>query len=107
MDDGQQGIGYYVAGVKGFDPSNDDTLCGPAWWPKGRYFVSEALDVVKELENEADELELKAGEFLGYAGQLGAALIVSRFAASGLEKGRQIVVGFDSGDYAVVKGARS
>src|SRR5262245_38450578 len=36
-DSGTETIGYYVAGIAGFDPDDADTLCDPAWWPDGRY----------------------------------------------------------------------
>jgi hypothetical protein len=102
-NDGRSGIGYYVAGVKGFDPSDGDSLCNPAWWPDGRYLASDALDAIKEAELIAgargrDDLR----SLLGYAGQLGAALLVSRFASSGLFPGHHHVVGFDSGDFAEI-----
>jgi hypothetical protein len=106
-DDGGEGIGYCVAGGTGFDPAEADSLCNPEWWPEDRYLRSEVLDVVKSLEIKASEGgRTEEQDFLGYAGQLGAALIISRFAMSGLENGRQIVVGFDSGDLAVVRSLR-
>ena len=41
-----------------------------------------------------------AVELLAYAGELGAAMIVSRFASEDLFVGLRRVVGFDSGDFA-------
>lgn len=102
-DDGAEQAGYYIAGIRGFDPEDPDSRCSPAWWPEGRYLECEALATIKTLELDArargDEA---ASSFLGYAGQLGAALLVSRFAARALAGQRQVVVGFDSGDYATV-----
>jgi hypothetical protein len=37
---------------------------------------------------------------LSYAGQLGTALLVSKFASAGVFAGYRRVVGFDSGDFA-------
>ncbi len=97
--DGVQTIGYYVAGVTGFEPDDLDSLCDPAWWPEGRYLVSDALAAVGAAERAAAAAGRRQEQaLLGYTGQLGAALIVSRFAMAGLEEGRRIVVGFDSGD---------
>lgn len=96
-----RGIGFYVSGVEAFDPNDGDSLCSPAWWPDGRYLSSTCLDAIKAAELAAQSTmmpELRA--LLGYAGQLGAALIVVRFAAGGLFVGLKRVVGFDSGDFA-------
>ncbi|MBL8755004.1 MAG: hypothetical protein JNK15_16990 [Planctomycetes bacterium] len=102
-DRGAESIGYYVAGIRGFDPEDPDSRCSPAWWPEERYLACEALSTIKRLELEARARgDAASSAFLGYAGQLGAALLVSRFAARALAWQRQIVVGFDSGDYAVV-----
>jgi hypothetical protein len=93
-------IGFYVSGIQGFDPENGDSLCDPAWWPDGRYLESDALASVKAGELRAAAADCQEERtFLGYAGQLGAALIVSRFSVAGLAGGRRIVVGFDSGDF--------
>ena len=101
--DGAEVIGYYIAGVRGFDPEDGDSLCDPAWWPEKRYLRSEALDAVKDAELRAKaggQTEVQA--LLGYAGQLGTALLVSRFSSAGLFPGRHCVVGFDSGDFAEI-----
>ncbi len=99
-DAGDETIGYYVAGVSGFDPKDHDTLCDPAWWPEGRYLSSEALSAIKTAELAAEDSEVKM--FLCYAGQLGAAILVSRFAIRGVQGDRRVVVGFDSGDLTEV-----
>jgi hypothetical protein len=49
-EDGSETIGYYVSGVVGLDPEDGDSLCDPAWWPEGRYLLSQALDSVKLAE---------------------------------------------------------
>ncbi|MEM6676044.1 MAG: hypothetical protein AAF726_24555 [Planctomycetota bacterium] len=96
-------IGYYVAGIERFDPADGESLCDPAWWPDGRYLVSSALQAVKSAElNAAAADQLSESEFLAYAGQLGAGLIVTRFSIRGLDDGRAVVVGFDSGDFATI-----
>lgn len=100
--EGAERIGFYVAGVAAFDPNDGDSLCDPAWWPDGRYLTSAALDAIKLAELSARVSEKEAlCTLLGYAGQLGAALLVSRFASGGLFVGLRHVVGFDSGDFAV------
>jgi hypothetical protein len=100
-DDGSRDIGYYVAGVEGFDPDTADTLCDPLWWPDGRYLSSAALSCVKNAELASGTRGQREVErLLGYAGQLGAALLVSRFASVGVLPGLRRVVGFDSGDIA-------
>ena len=102
-EDGVEGIGYYVAGVKGFDPEDGDSLCNPAWWPEGRYLSSATLNAVKEAElSYAASGQAEKRALLGYAGQLGAALLVSRFASIGLLPDLRRVVGFDSGDFAEI-----
>jgi hypothetical protein len=100
-DAGIEGIGYYIAGVSGFDPDDGDSLCDPIWWPEGRYLSSTTLDSVKKAEVAANTLGDKNTErFLGYAGQLGTALLISRFASANLAGKFRRVVGFDSGDFA-------
>jgi len=101
-DGGREGVGYYVAGVKKFDPEDGDSLCSPAWWPEGRYLASAILNSVKEAElsSAAGKEEVRA--LLSYAGQLGAALLISRFAVRGLFPNLTRVVGFDSGDFAAI-----
>jgi len=101
--EGSECIGYYVAGIRGFDEDDPDSRCSPAWWPENRYLSSAALAAVKQAEVEAGRRGADGQRaYLGYAGQLGAALLVSRFGAEGLAGPRRLVVGFDSGDYAVV-----
>ncbi len=102
-DDGVEGIGFYVSGVEDFDPNDPDSLCSPAWWPEGRYLQSAALDAVKELEVDCRGAgNSDAASLLGYAGQLGAAMLVAKFASGLLFGARKIVVGFDSGDFVEV-----
>lgn len=93
-------IGYYIAGVQGFDPSDADTLCDPAWWPEHRYLNSAALTAIKAAELSASALPGEEAALLGYGGQLGAAILVSQAAVEQFASGRRITVGFDSGDYA-------
>lgn len=88
--------GFHVAGIHNYDSKDAETLCHPSWQPKGRYLKSASLDELKRAELAAFG---EAREFLGYAGQLGVALIVARFAAESLVPGAVRVVGFDSGDY--------
>lgn len=96
-------IGYYVAAVEGYDPNDPDTLCEPAWWPEGRYLASDALGAVKAAELAAARAgDEDAREFLAYAGQIGVAMLVSKFASLGLFRSACCVVGFDSGDVTEV-----
>ena len=102
-DEGAEHVGYYIAGIRGFDAEDPDSRCSPAWWPEDRYLECEALSAIKRLEIEArGRRDTASSSFLGYTGQLGAALLVSRFAGRALAGQRLVVVGFDSGDYAVV-----
>jgi len=102
-EEGSEGIGYYVAGIRGFDPNVTDSLCNPEWWPDGRYLESRSLNAVKSAELGARAAgNSVAASFLGYAGQLGAGLVVSRFAVSPLDLKRRVVVGFDAGDYSEI-----
>ncbi len=100
---GPGGIGYYVAGLERFDPEVPESRCNPAWWPEGRYLRSVALEMIKVTENAAAAANREADRrLLSYGGQLGAALLVSRFASAGLWPELRRVVGFDSGDYAEI-----
>lgn len=102
-DDDAEVIGYYIAGVKDFNPTDGDTLCDPAWWPEGRYLESDALNAVKNAEHSAKangQTELRA--LLSYAGKLGGGLLISKFASAGLFPGQHCVVGFDEGDFAEI-----
>lgn len=99
-DDDNRGIGFYVSGVEAFDTNDGDSLCSPAWWPEGRYLSSASLDAIKAAELAAGSSEkTDLHSLLGYAGQLGAALIVVKFAAGIPFTGLKRVVGFDSGDF--------
>jgi hypothetical protein len=103
-DDGVEGIGFYVSGVEGFDPEDGDSLCGPAWWPDGRYLQSAALDAIRALEVESGRAgKAELASLLGYAGQLGAAMLLAKFASRALFDALKIVVGFDSGDYSEIQ----
>jgi hypothetical protein len=94
---GGEEIGFYVAGVDRYDPNGPDCLCNPTWWPEGRYLASDALAEVKLAELSASG---KERAFIGYAGQLGVALVVAKFASVNLLSAAIRVVGFDSGDFA-------
>lgn len=99
-----EGIGYYVAGLDHFAPEVPDSRCSPAWWPEGRYLRSVALSMVKVVEVAAQHARREADRALiSYAGQLGAAIVVSRFASAGILPDLRRVVGFDSGDYVEIK----
>lgn len=100
-DDGEESVGYYLAGVEGFDPADGDSLCDPRWWPDGRYLSSRALAAVKLAELAAASSEDR--ELLGYAGMLGMAIFVSKFAATALPRPAAILVGFDSGDFVTIR----
>ena len=97
---GADTIGYYIAGVEEFDRDDGDSLCDPAWWPDGRYLSSGLLESVRSTEifqrkQGADE----SAKLLGYAGQIGVAALVTKFASQGLLGGASRIVGFDSGDF--------
>lgn len=96
--DDADGIGFYVVGLDTFDP--DDPGRDPTWAAEDRYLSSAALDAVREAELESDDEA--AASLLGYAGQLGAALILVKYATQDTFGGLDRVVGFDSGDFAVL-----
>ena len=99
-DSGDEGIGFYVAGAADYSTGGDDALCDPAWWPDRRYLLSDALSALRRVEAARDGDERA---FLSYAGQLGIALLVTKFVVRGLFEGKAILVGFDSGDVAKVR----
>jgi hypothetical protein len=102
-DEGAETIGYYITGVTRFDPKDGDSLCNPAWWPDARYLTSATLNAIKGAEvSAAASGQTDLRQLLGYSGQLGAALLLSRFASAGLFPGLHQVVGFDSGDFAQI-----
>src|SRR5687768_261279 len=95
---GSEGIGYYVAGAFRRHGEWGTSEDGP-WWPKRRYLRSAVLDAVKHAELVAAKAgRERAREVIAYAGQLGAAIVVSRFASEGLFGRTRRLVGFDSGD---------
>jgi hypothetical protein len=102
-EEGTECIGYYVAGTDAYDADSGSIAISDesSWWPNGRYLVSDTLDAIKRAELAAKEAgRHKAHEAIAYSGQLGAAMLVSRFASTGLFPGRRRLVGFDSGDIA-------
>jgi hypothetical protein len=106
-DKGTECLGYYVAGTDEYDADAGAVAVSDesAWWPNGRYLTSDTLDAVKRAELAAKEAgRRQAREAIAYSGQLGAAMLVSRFASEGLFPGLQRVVGFDSGDIAPLDG---
>lgn len=100
--DGNEAIRYYVAGVHGYNSDDPETLCDPKWWPAERYLESETLCAVKAAELSAARGNEDARELIAYAGQLGVALLVSKFASIGVFSLNRCVVGFDSGDVAEI-----
>ncbi len=90
----QPAAGFYLSGVKSFDPDDLDTLCEPAYYPRGRYIRSELLDAVLR----AAHADGRAGTFIFYAVLLGAAALLAKRAARDLGKKYRLVVGFDDGD---------
>lgn len=99
-EDGSEEIGFYLAGVEEFDPDDLDCLCNPAWWPENRYLRSKALAAIKTAELSAGDEDRS---FIAYAGQLGAAIVVAKFASANLIPSAVRIVGFDSGDIAVLR----
>lgn len=104
-DSGHECIQYYVCGSDRYRVDEPDSLCRPAWWPEGRYLASLALDAIKKTEQWALEknFSYEFCSFLGYAAELGAAMLISRFASDGLFVGLPRLVGHDSGDVAEIK----
>jgi hypothetical protein len=105
MDDrGQESIGFYVTGHDEYDNHDPDSLGEPSWEPEGRYLRSQVLQQVKTAELAVGARgDAKVKALLGYAGQLGVAILLAKFASAGLfRKGTRYVVGFDSGDVVEV-----
>ena len=101
-DAGKEVCGFYIAGVDKLDPEADDFLCDPPWFPESRFLESEVLTALKEAELVARSKRAEHGSFIGYAGQLGIAMVLARFARSSLPAAAPIVVGFDDGDFVVL-----
>ena len=100
-DDGEDAIGYYVSGIKGFRPNDSESLVNPIWFPDERFLTSSTLGKLKQAELAASDEDLGAlASALAYAGQLGVVMLISKFASEGLFIGLPRVVGFDSGDFA-------
>jgi hypothetical protein len=95
---GEEQIGYYVTGVENFE--DEDSLCAADWCPDGRYLQSQALTALKKAEMAASG---EARRFISYVGQIGVALVVTRFASMALVANTRRFVGFDSGDIAEIK----
>jgi hypothetical protein len=89
--------GFYVSGVVGYDPANEDSLAGPAYFPEGRYLDSPLLDTIRDLLQPQPSNDL-ACETL----TLAAAGILARF-ASPADRPWCVVVGFDEGNVIEVR----
>jgi hypothetical protein len=101
-EDGQPETGFYVAGVRGFDPADGDSLCEPAWWPDARYIGLDTLDVLHRTALASRNKQHK--QLLDNTLRLGAAALLGRFSAGRV--GLRIVVAFDDGDFAEITAAR-
>jgi len=104
-EDGAEHLGYNVAGTDEYDVEAGCIAVSEEspWWPKGRYIASDTLEAIKRAELSAAKAgREKAREAIAYSGQLGAGMLVSRFASEGLFPSLRRVVGFDSGDLALL-----
>jgi hypothetical protein len=90
----QPAAGFYLSGVKSFDPDDLDTLCEPTYYPEDRYIRSGFLDAVLR----AAHADRRAGTFIFYALMLGTGALLAKHAARGLRKKYRLVVGFEDGD---------
>jgi hypothetical protein len=90
-------IGFYVAGVKQFDPADPDSLVDPSYFPDDRFLEARVLRAIKAAAN-ADETRR---DFYEYGLALGAACLLARFSVRGRLARFRFVVGFDEGDYIV------
>lgn len=92
----------YVAGNP-YDPEDGAWVCSPAWWPRGRYAKSRALDALYRTAYRDDDALKNDAEYpvaLGYAVLAVRALCrdVDRKLLLGDLKRRVVATGFDSGD---------
>ena len=93
-DSDQPAAGFYLAGLKSFDPEDLEALCDPPYFPADRYIRSPLLDAVLR----AAHADRRAGEFIFYALLLGAGALLAKHAVRDLKKKYRLVVGFDDGD---------
>lgn len=101
IDDDGAGVyaGFHVAGATGFDPSTRWLMASPGWVPHDRFLHSASLDAILRASLRARD-DAKAA--VAYALRFGAAALLSRFATEGLP--HRIVVAFDEGDFAEIRG---
>jgi hypothetical protein len=103
FDLADESVGYYVAGIEGYDPQCEEALSKPRVWPTQGYLRSDCLEAIKQAEFAARIAdETASADLIAYAGQLGIALLLARFSSAGLFGKRHRIVGFDSGDFAEV-----
>ena len=90
--------GYSISGGYEWSASDPDTLCDLPYFPEGRLIRSRFLDSIKTARTSRSDVD----EFIGYLMFWSAAALLSKFALRQLGISKQCVVGFDSGDFAVV-----
>jgi hypothetical protein len=93
-DSDQPAAGFYLSGIKSFDPENLDTLSEPDYFPADRYIRSPLLDAILR----AAHADRRAGAFIFYALLLGAGALLAKHAVRDLKMKYRLVVGFDDGD---------
>ena len=90
-------IGFYVAGVNGFDPDDPESLVDPSYFPDDRFLEAGVLEAVKAAANA----DATRRDFYEYGLALGAACLLGRYSVRGRLARLRLVVGFDEGDYLV------
>ena len=104
-DDRKPAVGLSISGVLAYDPDDSDSLVDPLWFPEERFLQSLAVDAAKAAEQRADAARREVErEFLAYVGVFGVASLVAKFPSADLRSAPLCIVGFDSGDSAVVDG---
>ena len=91
--------GFHLTGLSGFDDTTRWLPPSPRWRLKDRFLASRALDLVARTGMEVRGEPKKA---VLHALRFGAAALLARFASEGLH--HRIVVAFDDGDFAEIRG---
>lgn len=100
VDDGS-GVytGFHLMGTNDVDKGARWLTKAPIWKPEDRFLASPVLDAIARAGTEARGEPKKA---LTHALRFGAAALLARFSSEGLH--HRIIVTFDEGDFAEVRG---
>jgi hypothetical protein len=98
-DKSNERVGFYVSGG---DVSHAEEALEEgrlAYFPKDRFLRTDLFQIVKEVAALAEQRR----ELLEYAIMFGAASVLAKFAIIACDLALPVYVGFDSGDFALVK----